>query len=144
LRDPSAGWTFPDHLGYFNLAAGGSRNGWRVLDDSNLDWGQDLRRLATWLDRHEVGRVRLLYPWIGRPEHYGIDHQPMEVRDWHGPPRPGTYVVATVWLVRGLHEARARGVPTDWLARYEPIGRVGNSFFVYRFEEPGPDRPGSP
>lgn len=139
----SAAWTFPDHLGYFNLAVGGSRNGWRILDDSNLDWGQDLRRLAAWLDRHDTGRVRLLYPWIGRPAHYGIDSEPMEARDWHGPPRPGTYVVASVWLVRGLYEARTRGLPTDWLTRYRPVGRVGTSFFVYRFDGPAPDNPGS-
>jgi len=137
----SAAWTFPDQLAYFNAASGGTARGWRLLDDSNLDWGQDLKRLSAWLDEHRTGEVHLLYPWIGRPERYGIRYRRMEPRDWYGPPRPGTYVVATVWLIRGLHEAGTRGTPTDWLVRYEPVGRIGSSFFVYRF---GPADGGGP
>ena len=34
----------PHHLAYFNELAGGPANGWRLLVDSNLDWGQDLKR----------------------------------------------------------------------------------------------------
>jgi hypothetical protein len=37
--------THPHHLAYFNEIAGGPGNGWRQLVDSNLDWGQDLKRL---------------------------------------------------------------------------------------------------
>lgn len=36
----------PHELAFFNAAAGGSRGGRRFLVDSNLDWGQDLARLA--------------------------------------------------------------------------------------------------
>ena len=39
----------PHHLAYFNEIAGGPANGWRLLVDSNLDWGQDLERLAAWM-----------------------------------------------------------------------------------------------
>ena len=38
----------PHHLAYFNEIAGGPANGYRHLVDSNLDWGQDLKRLAAW------------------------------------------------------------------------------------------------
>lgn len=41
--------TWPNYLAYFNIAAGGSRNGYRHLVDSSLDWGQDLTELAAWL-----------------------------------------------------------------------------------------------
>jgi len=126
---------FPDHLAYFNEAAGGPSRGYRVLDDSNIDWGQDLKRLKTYLDEHGVDRVRLLYPWNGDPDYYGIRHVRVTPEDWYREPAPGTYAVATVWLVRGLHEAETRGVPTDWLDRYEPVDRVAYSFFVYRFDD---------
>lgn len=43
---------FPHHLSYFNQIAGGSRNGWRWLADSNLDWGQDDLFLARWREAH--------------------------------------------------------------------------------------------
>ena len=128
--------TYPDHLAYFNALAGGPSQGWKHLDDSNLDWGQDLKRLRRWMDDNGVDRIRLLYPWNARPEYYGIRYDPVTPDDWFGTPKPGTYVMATVWLVRGLHEARERGVPTDWLERYEPVDRIGQSFFVYRFPPP--------
>jgi hypothetical protein len=138
----SALWVFPDHLAYFHEAAGGPAQGWRWLDDSNLDWGQDLKRLRRYLDENGIERVRLLYPWNGDPDYYGIDHVRVTPEEWYGAPRPGVYAMSTVWLVRGLYEARGRGVPTDWLERYRPVGRVGASFLIYRFEagsgEPSP------
>ncbi len=39
----------PDYLPYFNALAGGPRGGERFLIDSNLDWGQDVSRLAKYL-----------------------------------------------------------------------------------------------
>ena len=59
---------YPDHLSYFNEFAcvaepgqigldGGSRCGTLWLDDSNVDWGQGLKQLKTWLDVHAPGRL---------------------------------------------------------------------------------------
>lgn len=42
----------PDFLAFFNRAAGGPEAGWRQLADSSLDWGQNLPRLAEWLQNH--------------------------------------------------------------------------------------------
>jgi len=131
---------FPDQLAYFNEAAGGPSRGYEYLDDSNLDWGQDLKRLKTYLDEQEVDRVRLFYPWNGDPTYYGITHDLVTPRDWYGKPSTGTYAMATVSLVRGLQEARTRNVPTDWLNRYDPVDRVGYSFFIYRFDDDAGDR----
>ena len=44
-------WTWPNYLAYFNQVVGGSKNGYRHLVDSSLDWGQDLPGLKHWLDR---------------------------------------------------------------------------------------------
>ena len=52
-RRPAAAWyavsvarVHPHYLAYFNEPAGGPANGYRLLVDSNLDWGQDLKGLA--------------------------------------------------------------------------------------------------
>ncbi len=37
---------FPYYLAFFNVLAGGPKNGPKLLVDSNLDWGQDLKRLG--------------------------------------------------------------------------------------------------
>lgn len=42
----------PDYLAYFNPIAGGSKNGYHHLVDSNVDWGQDLLPLSRWLKEH--------------------------------------------------------------------------------------------
>jgi hypothetical protein len=39
----------PDYLPFMNIASGGPRRGLMFFADSNLDWGQDVARLATWL-----------------------------------------------------------------------------------------------
>ena len=39
-------WIHPHYLAYFNELAGGPSRGYRLLADSNLDWGQDLKGLG--------------------------------------------------------------------------------------------------
>ena len=56
-------WIHPHYLSYFNPIAGGPANGYRVLIDSNVDWGQDLLRLRRWMAEEGVDSVRL--GWFG-------------------------------------------------------------------------------
>ncbi len=51
----------PNFVPFFNLAAGGARAGHRYLLDSNLDWGQDLNRLAAWSAANHPRRLCLSY-----------------------------------------------------------------------------------
>lgn len=126
---------FPDHLAYFNELAGGPANGHRVLDDSNIDWGTDIKRLAAWLEREGIDEVRLRYAAhpFSNAAYYGIRAEPIEDRDWLTTPRPGVYVFGTHMLIRGQLHARQLGAKSDWLDRYEPIGRIGYSLWVYEF-----------
>jgi hypothetical protein len=73
-------WIWPHYLAYFNVLAGGPRNGYRHLVDSSLDWGQDLPGLKRWLadhpdDSQDPQRVYLSYFGMARPDYYGIDAQ---------------------------------------------------------------------
>nr|ADU56117.1 hypothetical protein CA878-39 [uncultured organism CA878] len=66
--------TFPYYLPYSNEAFGGPANTHRHLHDSNVDWGQDLGRLAERLTERYAGeRVWLAYHGMALPSHYGID-----------------------------------------------------------------------
>lgn len=42
--------TYPGHLAYFNHFGGGTRNGYRHLLGSSLDWGQDILPIANFLN----------------------------------------------------------------------------------------------
>jgi 4-amino-4-deoxy-L-arabinose transferase-like glycosyltransferase len=127
-------WIYPDHLAYFNELVGGPANGHRYLDDSNIDWGQDLKRLRDYLRREGIQSVKLRYGRNVNPDYYGIPWRPLTDREWSGDPPAGVYAVGTHLLIRGRWYARQRGLKTDWLERYEPIGRVGYSCYLFRFE----------
>ena len=125
---------YPDHLAYFNELVGGPSRGHLVLDDSNIDWGQDLKRLGRYLDEHDVGPIRLRYGLNSAPDYYGIDWQPVTDDELAGDPPPGVYALGTDVLIRGELMAREYGWKTDWLRRYEPAARVGFSIWLFELE----------
>jgi hypothetical protein len=43
---------YPFYMSYFNRIAGGPKNGYNFVTDSNADWGQDLKRLRVWIDKY--------------------------------------------------------------------------------------------
>ncbi len=137
---------YPDHLAYFNEAAcinhparigwdGGSQCGPEWLDDSNVDWGQGLKQLRTWMAGNAGGRpLRLAYFGSFPPDVYGLPNDKDAVRELATHPQPdaGLYAVSAHWLAR-IPALTARELPgaTHWLARTQPIAIVGHSFYIY-------------
>ncbi len=117
-------------LSYFNAVAGGRLGGHRVLVDSNLDWGQDLPRLAAWMRRERVASVQLAYYGVDDPARFGIAHEDLPGRQLYptrAPARPFSGVVVispTLLFAVGDRYAELRGRAPD--------DRAG-VFFVYRF-----------
>jgi 4-amino-4-deoxy-L-arabinose transferase-like glycosyltransferase len=141
--------THPHHLAYFNEIVGGPANGWRVLVDSNLDWGQDLRNLATWMRGHGLRRVGVSYFGSAPPDYYGIDgptlpgytaphatHVTREVR-------PGDVVAISATNLQGVYlDEEDRSL----MARFRtlsPIGRAGYSILIYRADFTWPESAGA-
>jgi 4-amino-4-deoxy-L-arabinose transferase-like glycosyltransferase len=118
---------YPDYLAYFNELVGGPKYGTEYLDDSNLDWGQNLKRLKRYLDARQFDRVKLLYLGTGRPDYYGIEARPMQFGELAWRPEPGIYVISAHALVR----ARAY-FKTDWLKQHELLDVVGYSFYIFK------------
>ena len=61
-----------NYLGYFNEFAGGPAGGARYLLDSNLDWGQDLKRLAKWAEAEGIDAIKLGYFGGADPTRYAL------------------------------------------------------------------------
>lgn len=132
LATATAAW--PDYLPFFNRPARAmAPDGLPWLNHSSLDWGQDLARLAPWLEEKGIERVRLLYYGPSPPEAYGVRREPMLPSDWWQAPRPGDYVISAQYLVQGLLQAEIEGAPTDWLRRHEPSDVLGGTLYLYRF-----------
>jgi hypothetical protein len=138
LATATAAW--PDYLPFFNRPARALApdreqvpGGLPWLNHSSLDWGQDLARLAPWLEAKGIDRVRLLYYGPSPPEAYGVRREPMLPSDWWEAPRPGDYVISAQYLVQGLLQAETERAPTDWLLRYTPSDVLGGTLYLYRF-----------
>lgn len=138
-----AWWHHPNHLSYFNIFAGGPRSGPQWLDDSNVDWGQDVGRLPGFLREHGIRHIRGQFMGPIDPRIYGVSWEPIATSDLRDAPRPGAYVISAHMLARGLHLAQRKGWNSDWLHRYEPVAVLGGSLFLYVFPEDG-NRPAEP
>ncbi len=126
-----AGWLLlvtwharPCFLEYFNEIAGGPSNGYQWLVDSNLDWGQDVKRLKHFLDEQAITNIDLAFLGPSRSIDYeGIAARRVTPGEAAGM-RRGTLVVSATELM---------GPAWDWLrASHEPAARVGYTMFVYR------------
>jgi hypothetical protein len=136
---PSVAIAERGYLTYFNLLAGGPDGGREVLLDSNLDWGQDLPRLARWMQREGVERIQLGYFGRDDPRRLGIRHRdlPGSHSCEAGPPRvplSGVVVVSPNLLSYLAPE----GAPYASLVGRQPDDRVG-ALLVFRLPRPGAD-----
>lgn len=116
---------FPYYLPYSNEAFGGPAATHRLLHDSNVDWGQDLGRLADRLrERYPGERVWLVYKGSGVPSYYGIhgsDPRAVPLDRVHG-----------LLVVSDSAAAKARGRLAELIATSGPIDQVGHSITLYR------------
>jgi hypothetical protein len=141
----AAAGIYPDHLSYFNETAcllekpgqiswdGGSRCGPLWLDDSNIDWGQGVKQLRSWMDRHGKGRtLRLAYFGSFPPEGYGLRFEKVETASLMAGPSPGLYAVSA-HLVAHLPAAGELAAPGagSWMRRVAPVAIVGHAFYIY-------------
>ncbi|WP_407700011.1 phospholipid carrier-dependent glycosyltransferase [Streptomyces liliiviolaceus] len=117
--------TYPYYLPYSNEAFGGPSKTHLRLHDSNVDWGQDLGRLADHLDRRHPGeRVWLVYKGAGVPSYYGIDAS--------DPLRAPLGEVHGLLVVSDSAVAKADGRLAALLDTSTPIDDVGHSITVFR------------
>ena len=118
----------PLHLGYFNELAG--RTPERFLSDSNLDWGQDLWRLADWWTAHGRPTLSLAVFNLLPASSYGIDGRDVQ------PSREPVVGLLAASLTRitisGDAYPDVRVAPYFRLERTAPFARVGSSILVFQ------------
>ncbi|MFN2173551.1 MAG: ArnT family glycosyltransferase [Candidatus Promineifilaceae bacterium] len=135
----------PHYLAYFNLLAGGPWNGWRVVVDSNIDWGQDLARVGEVMEERGAASVRA--NWLGTAplEVYGINGRTIDGWPWPGddpllddfyPPRPapGLYALSVTQLLGVYLEDPERFA---YFQNRDPDARAGFSIFLYEVPPEG-------
>lgn len=132
-------WFHPHYLAYFNQLAGGPDNGWKIVVDSNIDWGQDIQALSDYLTENDISMPNISYFGSSTLEAYGIQgktilawplakENPLYDSFYPDRPAPGVYVFSVTQL---------QGVYLDnpdrfrWFLERAPKDKVGYSLFVY-------------
>ena len=124
---------WPSFLAYFNGIAGGPDNGYKFVVDSNLDWGQDILRLADFVEKNNIREIKMDY-FSGAPAEYYIKTAKIESFNREAPQKGWLAVSATI--LQGA--CRGDKIPCSygeraytWLDQYNPVAKIGYSIFVY-------------
>ena len=129
---------YPNYLAFFNTLSSGPSNGSRYLLDSNLDWGQDLKKLKRYLDANHVQRIPLSYFGTAPPYYYGISDAPLpRTREVAARQQLNSLVAISVNL---LHDLYLEPGSYEWLRARKPVAKAGESIYIYDLRATTPDR----
>jgi len=116
----------PFYLSYYNQFYGGMWNGYKVATDSNLDWGQDVKRIAEYLDRNpEINKPFVEYGWNGQDslDYYNIDRSDFATN----------YIVIGASAIQSVTELNNKNY--QYLKGIKYFDRITPSVFVYSLNQ---------
>ena len=128
---------FPNYLAYSNEVWGGPMKTYRVLSDSNVDWGQGLKQAAHYLEGSSVQKCWFAYHGSADPKYYGIPCQILLPEITIGPvdlvPKDvnGTVLVSVAEL-QGLDWGPDGENPYQNLQEMSPVANLGGSILVFK------------
>ncbi|GAH57955.1 unnamed protein product, partial [marine sediment metagenome] len=125
---------YPHFLAYFNELAGGPNQGYTYTVNSNLDWGQDLKRLTKWVDEKGIDKIYINYFGGGDAKYYLKEKYAL----WEGTRNPaefpkGNYLAVSATFLQGGRGLASPGFTEAtgcyrWLDKYTPIEKIGYRF----------------
>jgi hypothetical protein len=120
----------PSYIAYFNEIVGGPDGGTEWASDSNLDWGQDLKRLVKFMDARGIERIHLNYFGSAVTDEY-LKGRYSAIQDCSEPQR-GWVAVSAFWY----HESRRRSECDyrRWLTKERLVAKIGYSIFVFHVD----------
>jgi hypothetical protein len=136
---------YPNYIAFFNTPSGGSRGGFRLLSDNNIDWGQDLLELARWQKEHPDEKLYLSYFGTVEPALFGIRYQGVpggyapygaEPKTW--PTEPGVLAVSVTKMHGQYFAEPAARELYHKLTQGEPIAVLGGSIYLFRYTPVSP------
>lgn len=112
----------PHYIEYFGELAGGSKNGYKFLVDSNLDWGQNQKSVLKYANEHKLKRI---YP----------------------PRTPGTGHL--IINANNYQDVFRRRKPNAWFHKFKPTGHINYSWLTFNlsvsdYEDLVKNDPGDP
>jgi hypothetical protein len=140
---------FPHYLSFFNEIAGGPQNGYKILVDSNLDWGQELIGLRKYMAQEHIPSVKLSYHGTADPTAYGVQYEPLPsypYNQWASDTVPDILLnpPSGVYAISANNLQGLRFKNHDLYATFrqrKPDAVVGHSIFIYRVKNSGEENP---
>ncbi len=130
--------SFPNYLAYSNEVWGGPANTYKVLADSNVDWGQGLKAAKRYLDRHHITQCWFAYFGTVDPAYYDIPCKLLPafgtVREREQDVIPeiiqGTVLISGTEL-SGQYWGPGELNPYEPFRRAQPLDTIGGSILVF-------------
>jgi hypothetical protein len=131
---------FPNYLAYSNEFCGGPGRTYRVLTDSNVDWGQGLEAAKDYLDRRGTQDCWMAYFGSGDPAHYQIPCKllPDPYSRWWGDPVEvapqavqGTVLISATELA-GTYWGPGELNPYEQFLRTRPAANIAGCILVFQ------------
>lgn len=132
-------FSFPYDLSYTNEFTGIPPQGHKFLSDSEVDWGQDLERLALWLKKNNLQNQTITLSYLGTadPSYYGIKYKTLKFNDLKN--LSGIVAISVGNLTLGdwqttstfEYKIKSTSAPLDFLRAKNPDAIIGKSIFVY-------------
>ena len=148
--------TFPDYTTYFSPLAGGPANGWRLLSDSNVETGQDVKSLAAYFKKRGEDHIEGLFVGSGIIEYYGVENCDIpcsgdqdnnsqeadendntEANDEQTDEpdkqeKPANYIAIGAWYLEEINLTPEQKAVIDRYRSTHPEAIIGNAIFVFR------------
>ncbi len=120
--------TYPYFLAYFNELAGGPNKGYKYVVDSNLDWGQDLKRLAQFVEKNNIDKIYLDYFGWADPYYY-LKNKYVPFSAGQPLPKEGWIAISATYYQNSLKtpDKAYRLI----LPEGSEITKIGYSIFIY-------------
>ena len=135
---------YPYYLTYFNQAVGGPLNGYKYVVDSNLDWGQDLKRLSDWIEKNNIKKIEVDYfgwadqsyylgdkvVWLSSEKYGGYD-------DFIARNKTDGWIAVSASFLQGSEGPKEEGFKQPnylWLHELKPVTVIGNSILIYNIK----------
>lgn len=134
---------YPFYMTYFNQTVGGPSGGYQYVVDSNLDWGQDLRRLADWVKQNNITRIETDYFGWADPVYYmGSTYEQLwsakyvDAQDFKSKNTTDGWMAVSATFLQGSEgpSDMPRSINYLWLKSFTPVTTIGNSIFIFRIK----------
>lgn len=119
----------PDYLSYINFPR---KAAWRDIADSNIDWGQSLKQVRAWIDRHPTKRPIYLGYFFGDDDvRWYLDHRVRILHRFHGIPKSGILIISPNMVDSVFDYYDSFGA----LRSQKPFAIIGHNMLVYDLDK---------